>query len=195
MTLSVAGILKEVLTVILASVIFDDRLTPVNITGLCIAIGGIAAYNYIKYRSLKRKEQREEQGLREEDGEEEEGQGKGYSRVAMNDEAEAEGRPLFVAPPTPSVAKGSHPLADSDPVEEERRRKGREEEASMDGWESSGECAQAADAGATSPSSSPLLTDASLAHCPYTGFQLSSDGFYDAVEGEAMASGGARGKA
>lgn len=59
-TLSVAGILKEVLTVILASVIFEDRLTPVNITGLCIAIAGIAAYNYIKYKSLKLQQQEAE---------------------------------------------------------------------------------------------------------------------------------------
>lgn len=51
-TLSVAGILKEILTVLIASAVFDDRLTPVNITGLCIAIGGIGAYNWIKYRSL-----------------------------------------------------------------------------------------------------------------------------------------------
>lgn len=37
---------------LIASSIFDDRLTPVNITGLCIAISGIAAYNYIKYKGL-----------------------------------------------------------------------------------------------------------------------------------------------
>ncbi|CAO1635600.1 unnamed protein product [Parajaminaea phylloscopi] len=60
-TLSVAGILKEILTVIVASVVFDDRLTPVNITGLCIAIAGIAAYNWIKYRSLKLQQELQEE--------------------------------------------------------------------------------------------------------------------------------------
>ncbi|KAK0550325.1 hypothetical protein OC846_003710 [Tilletia horrida] len=49
-TLSVAGIFKEVSTIILASTIFGDELTPINVTGLCITILGIALYNWLKYQ-------------------------------------------------------------------------------------------------------------------------------------------------
>ncbi|CAD6889817.1 unnamed protein product [Tilletia caries] len=49
-TLSVAGIFKEVSTIILASTIFGDELTPINVTGLCITILGIVLYNWLKYR-------------------------------------------------------------------------------------------------------------------------------------------------
>ncbi|CAO1613569.1 unnamed protein product [Sympodiomycopsis kandeliae] len=51
-TLSIAGIFKEVLTVILASFIFHDKLTAVNVTGLIIALIGIGAYNWIKWKGL-----------------------------------------------------------------------------------------------------------------------------------------------
>ncbi|SPO39590.1 related to YMD8 - putative nucleotide sugar transporter [Pseudozyma flocculosa] len=51
-TLSVAGIFKEVLTIMIASTIFGDELTPINITGLCIALVGIGLYNYLKYRLI-----------------------------------------------------------------------------------------------------------------------------------------------
>lgn len=53
-TLSVAGIFKEVLTIVLASSVFGDELTPINVTGLCITLVGIASYNYLKYRLLTR---------------------------------------------------------------------------------------------------------------------------------------------
>ncbi|GAC97721.1 permease of the drug/metabolite transporter [Pseudozyma hubeiensis SY62] len=53
-TLSVAGIFKEVLTIALASSVFGDELTPINVTGLCITILGIALYNYLKYRLITR---------------------------------------------------------------------------------------------------------------------------------------------
>lgn len=51
-TLSVAGIFKEVLTIALASIVFGDELTPINITGLCITLLGISMYNYLKYRLI-----------------------------------------------------------------------------------------------------------------------------------------------
>lgn len=54
MTLSVAGIVKEVLTILLSSTIFGDELTPINVTGLCIALAGIVLYNYLKWRLLLR---------------------------------------------------------------------------------------------------------------------------------------------
>jgi hypothetical protein len=49
-TLSVAGICKEVLTIVLSTLVFHDELTPINISGLCVTIFGIALYNYLKYR-------------------------------------------------------------------------------------------------------------------------------------------------
>lgn len=55
-TLSVAGIFKEVATILLSTLVFHDQLTPINITGLCVALSGIAGYNYIKYRAYKEKE-------------------------------------------------------------------------------------------------------------------------------------------
>lgn len=148
-TLSVAGILKEVLTVIVASIIFDDRLTPVNITGLCIAIGGIAAYNYIKYRSLQRKERRAEARGGLDDSMDDEtrsgGGGKDYRRVAAeDDEGDEESRVLFAAPTTPgtsATAAKAHPLAPEDDERRRREQRLRQEEADMDGWESSGEFA------------------------------------------------------
>src|SRR5690349_25018652 len=46
-TLSIAGIFKEVVTISAAGLIFGDKLTPINISGLFVTIGAIAAYNYI----------------------------------------------------------------------------------------------------------------------------------------------------
>lgn len=40
-TMSIAGIFKELLTIFLSSVIFGDILTPINITGMAITIIGI----------------------------------------------------------------------------------------------------------------------------------------------------------
>jgi solute carrier family 35 protein C2 len=54
MTLSVAGIFKEIATILLSSNVFGDELTPINVTGLCIALTGIGLYNYLKYRLLMR---------------------------------------------------------------------------------------------------------------------------------------------
>ncbi|SNX86675.1 related to YMD8 - putative nucleotide sugar transporter [Melanopsichium pennsylvanicum] len=53
-TLSVAGIFKEVLTIALASSVFGDELTPINITGLCVTLVGIGLYNFLKYRLITR---------------------------------------------------------------------------------------------------------------------------------------------
>lgn len=54
MTLSVAGIFKEIATILLSSNVFGDELTPINVTGLCIALTGIGMYNYLKYTLLIR---------------------------------------------------------------------------------------------------------------------------------------------
>lgn len=46
---SVAGIFKEVSTIFLSTTIFHDELTPINISGLCITLVGIATYNYLRF--------------------------------------------------------------------------------------------------------------------------------------------------
>lgn len=52
-TLSVAGISKEIVIISLSMLIFGDRLTFVNLLGLLVSIGGIMAYNYDKIRKLQ----------------------------------------------------------------------------------------------------------------------------------------------
>ena len=47
-TLSVAGIFKEIATIFVSTTLFKDRLTPINISGLCVALVGIAFYNWLK---------------------------------------------------------------------------------------------------------------------------------------------------
>lgn len=42
------------MTIFISSTVFGDELTPINVTGLCIAIVGIALYNYYKYRLMMR---------------------------------------------------------------------------------------------------------------------------------------------
>ena len=52
-TLSIAGIFKEVVTISAAGIVFHDPLTPINISGLLVTIGAIAAYNYIKITKMR----------------------------------------------------------------------------------------------------------------------------------------------
>jgi solute carrier family 35 protein C2 len=52
-TLSICGIFKEVVTITTANFVFDDPLTPINITGLFVTIGSIAAYNFMKIRKMR----------------------------------------------------------------------------------------------------------------------------------------------
>ncbi|RYP16455.1 hypothetical protein DL765_005132 [Monosporascus sp. GIB2] len=52
-TLSIAGIFKEVLTISAAALVFDDKLTPINISGLIITIGAIGAYNWVKLSKMR----------------------------------------------------------------------------------------------------------------------------------------------
>lgn len=52
-TLSVCGIFKEVLTISAAGLIFGDKLTTINISGLVVTIASIAAYNYMKMSSMR----------------------------------------------------------------------------------------------------------------------------------------------
>ncbi|KAF2402420.1 TPT-domain-containing protein [Trichodelitschia bisporula] len=52
-TLSICGIFKEVLTISTATIVFDDKLTLINFTGLLVTIATIAAYNYIKMKQMR----------------------------------------------------------------------------------------------------------------------------------------------
>lgn len=65
-TLSVCGIFKEIVTITAASIVFDDRLTKVNLSGLVVTIGSIAAYNWMKFKRM-REEARMEAHLATED--------------------------------------------------------------------------------------------------------------------------------
>jgi len=52
-TLSICGIFKEVVTISAASIVFADKLTPINVSGLLVTIICIAAYNYMKIKSMR----------------------------------------------------------------------------------------------------------------------------------------------
>jgi solute carrier family 35, member C2 len=52
-TLSICGIFKEVVTISAASIVFADKLTPINISGLLVTIACIAMYNYMKIRKMQ----------------------------------------------------------------------------------------------------------------------------------------------
>ncbi|KAJ3564036.1 hypothetical protein NPX13_g7985 [Xylaria arbuscula] len=56
-TLSIAGIFKEVVTIIVAALVFDDKLTPINISGLLVTLIAIIAYNYIKLAKMRQEAQ------------------------------------------------------------------------------------------------------------------------------------------
>lgn len=53
-TLSICGIFKEVVTISAAGIIFQDPLTPINVSGLLVTIASIAAYNYIKISRMRK---------------------------------------------------------------------------------------------------------------------------------------------
>ncbi|KAF8447024.1 triose-phosphate transporter family-domain-containing protein [Terfezia claveryi] len=52
-TLSVAGIFKEVITITAAAIVFGDSLTPVNISGLAITIASVGWYNWWKIQRMR----------------------------------------------------------------------------------------------------------------------------------------------
>merc|ERR1712000_140932 len=52
-TLSIAGIFKEVVTIMAASIVFEDKLTTVNFIGLITTLIAIMAYNYIKISKMR----------------------------------------------------------------------------------------------------------------------------------------------
>jgi solute carrier family 35, member C2 len=60
-TLSICGIFKEVVTISAASIAFNDKLTPINVSGLIITIASIGLYNYMKIQKMKQEALREQQ--------------------------------------------------------------------------------------------------------------------------------------
>jgi solute carrier family 35, member C2 len=58
-TLSICGIFKEVLTIVTATIVFKDELTPINFGGLVVTIATIAAYNYMKIKKMREEAQTE----------------------------------------------------------------------------------------------------------------------------------------
>ena len=68
-TLSICGIFKEVLTISAGQMTIDkDRLTPINISGLVVTIGSIAAYNYIKITKMRENTKNEAEKLKAGEG-------------------------------------------------------------------------------------------------------------------------------
>ncbi|KAK3301083.1 triose-phosphate transporter family-domain-containing protein [Chaetomium fimeti] len=56
-TLSIAGIFKEAVTISAAAIVFGDTMTAVNIIGLVVTIAAIAAYNWIKINKMRNEAQ------------------------------------------------------------------------------------------------------------------------------------------
>ncbi|KAF4979032.1 hypothetical protein FZEAL_4707 [Fusarium zealandicum] len=56
-TLSIAGIFKEVVTISAATIVFNDKLTLINFVGLLTTMAAIAAYNYIKITKMREEAQ------------------------------------------------------------------------------------------------------------------------------------------
>ncbi|WLF81437.1 hypothetical protein PVL30_005234 [Lodderomyces elongisporus] len=48
-TLSIAGIFKELLTILISSIVFGDQLSLINWVGLCITFADVLWYNYYRY--------------------------------------------------------------------------------------------------------------------------------------------------
>ncbi|KAG0365429.1 Triose-phosphate Transporter [Gamsiella multidivaricata] len=57
-SLSVLGIIKEVVTIVISSLVFHDRLTIINILGLVVTLSGIGFYHYMKLHELKSRARR-----------------------------------------------------------------------------------------------------------------------------------------
>lgn len=60
-TLSIAGIFKEAVTISAAALVFGDTMTPVNVVGLLVTLVAIGAYNWIKISKMRREAQTEAQ--------------------------------------------------------------------------------------------------------------------------------------
>jgi solute carrier family 35 protein C2 len=125
-TLSIAGIFKEVLTISAASVIFHDKLTVVNFIGLLTTMAAIIAYNYIKISKMREEAQSNMQARHGEA--DASSPSSGSTSDADNDDANEETAGLLrhstEAEPTLVTSDGDfhhNPLASSSQAASERR--------------------------------------------------------------------------
>ncbi|KAI2204893.1 hypothetical protein LOZ16_005474 [Ophidiomyces ophidiicola] len=58
-TLSICGIFKEVITIAAAGILYDDRLTLINVAGLVVTTCCIGTYNYMKITSMRKEAQKD----------------------------------------------------------------------------------------------------------------------------------------
>lgn len=52
-TLSIAGIFKEAVTISAAAIVFGDTMTLINVMGLLVTLAAIATYNYLKISKMR----------------------------------------------------------------------------------------------------------------------------------------------
>ncbi|KAK1776143.1 triose-phosphate transporter family-domain-containing protein [Copromyces sp. CBS 386.78] len=52
-TLSIAGIFKEAVTISAAAIVFGDTMTVINVMGLLVTLAAIATYNYLKISKMR----------------------------------------------------------------------------------------------------------------------------------------------
>jgi solute carrier family 35 protein C2 len=101
-TLSICGILKEVLTISAASIVFHDEISTVNGIGLVVTVATIAAYNYFKMASLREEATARARAAFElrpaRSGGAVAGAEADYLPVAAEDDAEADGLPAKNGP-------------------------------------------------------------------------------------------------
>ncbi|RDA93107.1 hypothetical protein CP533_4108 [Ophiocordyceps camponoti-saundersi (nom. inval.)] len=104
-TLSIAGIFKEVVTISAASVVFQDRLTAINIVGLLTTMAAIVAYNYLKITKMRQDAQVNAHGRHAESSPLSPSSAAGSgSDLDADDEADEAARPLHASPtPTPAL--------------------------------------------------------------------------------------------
>lgn len=53
LTFMVAGVFKEIVTIVVAYFVFGDEFTPLNGVGLAILMAGVVLFNYQKYKKLQ----------------------------------------------------------------------------------------------------------------------------------------------
>lgn len=83
-TLSIAGIFKELLTIILSALIFGDKLSFINCLGLLITFVDIIWYNYYRFKENQSKELEGYSSLNDKDETEDDEVSVGSSKVDIN---------------------------------------------------------------------------------------------------------------
>lgn len=121
-TLSIAGIFKEAVTITAAALVFGDTMTPVNVVGLVVTLIAIATYNWIKIAQMRQAAQTDvhRSHLDEEDAAASAGGGSGSDSDSGEEDAvllrksvdadevcfTADGGDIIFARPEPSSGRG-----------------------------------------------------------------------------------------